>query len=269
MNQDNNLPRRIYPLVGDSHADNERHLIARTAFMNRLLHTQRCEELFLLWRQMAGLQELGERLRAAIIESATYQESGDNDAAKQMSLEAIVEKEAEQITTVLGRVDIDLISDAAKNYCTTELNLRWAWLPREIVRAWIYDIGGWAFLSGLEINYYYLYVEPELPTKDFHFKALPGESHKERTARLRAETSRYVKEQKAQHEKSYLRGGWRSNPETIERYVEWFFRREVIGESVRDIVDFDVDGNRVEKPEDERYVRRCITEARRWLSLAP
>jgi hypothetical protein len=235
--------------------------------MNLLIRTDRCKELFLEWEKLAGWHEAVLYQRAVTDEIRSLIESPAMDPERLLKVATAAVESSRQFKQALDNYDGESVKQAAVQYAAEELGLPWEWLPKQLVVYWTESLGAWSTGQLLDINLYHPTPEPNFPITPYNFTPLPNETPKERIARIRKETARYVAEQKKLEEQFRPKKGWPGVQKVIVRDVGWFFRFKVNGETIPQIADFDGNGKRRKKAKDERYMRKRIKEAERLLGL--
>jgi hypothetical protein len=227
------LPLKSYPardsLCAETDSDVDDHVSARTAFLNELVADERTGQLFDAWRTACGLNIAALQERAAADPDRAADEFADSFDA-----------------------NIDQLSRRALAFVRDDLRLPWAWVIFEVLEAFACDSVAKIFGIGVEKS-----IQRQSPPIKVAFRSRAHEAAEEIRARLLAELEPVL---------ASLCGATRrpdsvKRDERIEKWVTWFYRQRIRGESVRAIAkDY-------RTADDRPTIRRGIVQAARLLAL--
>ncbi len=280
------LPPVSGELAGEPAADLDAHRAARAALMTLLMDDPDVDALFERWSDatpfgraaracgdqltrmadVAGL-ESSQDLRAimdimdeAIEETipapdwVTTQDEADAIGRELSDLvpEATVRLDA--MIAAVQEIDFDPLVPDAIALVRDRWGLPWPWLAFELIEAW----GHAAAADGLgtigTIRYGVRVDELSAPAPQIAFETRPGETIGD--LMLRGLEEVYLRLEEAA-DAARIRVGRRVELDVVGRYVGWWYRRRIVGESLRSIAGKD-DGKRP-------HVRKGITRAEGWL----
>lgn len=253
------LPPFVSGLAGKSRAENEAHIIARVALIKRLVADPSAQALFARWtaqtqfgqalvegaRCWERLDEVAMRIGFAswaeveahanhVDMSITIEtEPGDNGVSIQQEIEAAMADAAlaaEQLDIVLANLDesdeFDRLFDEAKAFVRGAWAQTWPWMTWMLVEHWSWLLIA-AFGRTSWTHRFWLAAPEDAPIPPF--ETLSGESIGSALTRFEQLI------QDALSASKDLPSGYRANPEEVERFVYWWYRRNIRGESKRRI----------------------------------
>ncbi len=272
-------------LIGETLADLEMHSEARAALLTLLDRDPTVNALFDRWtdettvgRLASQLGECLERMTrsAGFTSVPELMQAFESVTGNTLTLPLTVtdEREAEQVSQMLrdlireGEELLDALLVAVREFdqvplfdevtvlVRDEWRLPWPWLAWELLRCWTLWLSSAPFGQTPVVNFW---AEPNdlgQPAPTITFATTPGESVGD--AMLRALNEVFAPLEAAA-EAAQLPAGRRINPEIVQRYTEWWYRRRIRGESVRSIAGKDDDRRKL--------VRHGIGQAERWLGM--
>jgi hypothetical protein len=275
-------------LAASSQAELEMHVTARAALLNLLSVDPTVDELHWRWMhatsfgraiyefiehlgrtaEATGFANAGELLgvlRGAVDGCITVRAEDEAVADRiSRSLSAGAAEAGRLLNKVIHAIkelEPDPLAEEAIGLVRDEWQLPLPWLAMDLLRCWMVRMWNIAFGTSSVVE---LWVEPDgwdapAPTVDFRFEATPGETTAEAFVRFWREAIDAVMKP-LQAAAAPLPRGRLTDDAIAERYVEWWYRRRVLKESVRSIAD-KIDGKR-------SLVRYGIAQVERWLSVA-
>ena len=239
-------------LIGETDADNFRHTIVRTAFMEEFWKDERVQALVSRWAQRTGLEERALRLARAgdrlaelagldsrgelmgrdelIIDEDQLQEVQEAMAEYQVAFDAYVER----LSHPDEETDVDVFGEARE--FITNLGLPYPWLAIELIGYTYHAISGMALGRVMQIDSWYEPAAPSevnAPSTSMTFQTEEGESVEEAVGRLLREAEDTV-EKLLEPLPARGRVPDRTIP-VLERNARWLYRHKVKGESIRSI----------------------------------
>jgi len=277
------LPPVSGELTGETIADLEAHMTARAVLMTLLMEDPDVDALFEGWSEatpfgraaracgdqltrmadVAGL-ESSRDLRAIMDEAidetipapswVTTQDEADAIGRELSDLVPEAGARLDAMIAAVREIDFDPLVPDAIALVRDRWRLPWPWLTLELVEAW----GHAAAADGLgtigTIRYGVPMDELSAPAPSIAFTTKPGETIGDLMLRSLEEV--YLRLEDAA-DAARLRAGRRVDVEVVGRYVSWWYRRRIVGESLRSIAGKD-DGMRP-------HVRKGIARAEGWL----
>ncbi|GIV77444.1 MAG: hypothetical protein KatS3mg050_1838 [Litorilinea sp.] len=277
-------------LSGRTHAYNEGHLVARLALMRHITGLDRYEEIVRELAEEAGLhpivvecQGIWRRL-LAILGPDNFQrlregentfvlevEDGEEAEAIQRELQELVERLCDALERFVAQMAAlrgdfsDRMADRLIDFVKDELRLPWAWVAYELIEQTFYAFYGAAHYQVMHKDVWYEPSMPPAPPVTLNFQTYPDEPWEEAARRLEEEVAAVLGEFTRAREAHEIPKGKRLSKEVIERNVGWFFRRHVLGESIRSIARSG-DGTGIEY--DRKLVRDGINQVMGLLSVS-
>lgn len=273
------LPRYVYGLAGGSEAENRMHVEARAALLNRLVTNAEVDALLARWtgetrlgRAAAEAGRIGERLdRAAVaigyrcwadidglmeegdsVDVEVQVETEEAGAALQRSLD-VLHVEAERVADELEaafaacRPEFERLHTEAVAFVRDRWTFSWPWIAYHLVECWARRTADTA--AGERTRHLFWLASPmEMHTPPFATR--PGEMLGEAIARLASETLAGC---------DGIPKGRKTDAKIVDRYVDYWYRKNVDGESIRSIAGGD---------DNRSLVRYGIEQAHRWLDAA-
>jgi hypothetical protein len=276
-------------LAGSTEAEMWMHAVARAALLNLLVSDPTVDQLFWRWMHMTrfgrAVYELVEqfgRCAEAFGMGNAYEFTRfrkNTPADGMITIQAADASEADRISDSLSAsvaevdrlldeliessndLDPTQLADEAVILVRDEWKLPWPWLANELIHAWFLIMHNCAFGARSTINYWIESDELQRPAPaiDFHFMTKPAETISDSYQRFLNELSQRVIVP-FQVAAAPLPRGRVTDELVAARYVEWWYRKNILRESIRSIADKD-DGKR-------SLVRYGIRQAKRWLSVA-
>jgi hypothetical protein len=245
-------------VFGKTEAENVRHIQAREFFMARMIQHPPTRKLFRELNRVSGVRESAKKLRAAIeaLDVARRSPSGDVLAAEVRKRNA-----GNMFLMAYKGMNAFQVLDCVKRYTTT-LGLEWDWLESDLIRYWIWEIVGWANKRDFRPTYIYEPTQHPAPDVKFLFEPDSGETFQAMLDRFQQEAKAFIKEQTTAYKE--IQGRLRKDQD-VERYVDWFFRRDIKRESAQHIRTHDTDGTPLEWPFDWGQVNEQADIAKTWL----
>ena len=260
------------------------HASARAALINRLLTDPAVVAMYGRWQEATAFGRavdnyLGWMERAASaagIDPATLRaairKAMDGDGT--ITVEVADEARAARLTAALDEgVALLKAVDAAFDHddqrqCVAEAivlvrdtwRLPYPWLAYELSVAWVYALLGMT-LGEVYHKTYAVELTPadrSAPAITFQFATRPGETVADAWERFRREAQAAVINPLAAA--AHLPPGRRTDERIVQRYVAWWYRHRIRGESIRAIAGKDNDRR--------KQVRYGIRQVDRWLSVA-
>jgi len=271
-------------LTGQSLADNIRHGICRTAFMNDLQQYGPVKELFEEWGKRPGLFKASDKVAtsldaiAAALSMEHRSELFDLDGqpsppqlgeSASQKLRSLVEGnqqnlrlissydgEVKGFTRACKKLVNSRLSPKPANFVRDILRLRWPWVAAELVDCFLRTAWFRAFGQMIVRNFS---VEITAPPIKIVFESRPGESLSETWTRLNNEFLEAVPSQLHALKKGKRPG----NTDTMARCARWFYQVRIEGKSIRSLAA------EYRSLDDRSAIQRGVSEAERLLSLTP
>lgn len=276
-------------LAAATEAEMEMHLTARVALLNLLQVDPAVDELHWRWMHSTAfgravyefVEHLGRTAEAVGLPNAwellMLLKGASEDGT--ITVQAADEADAERIARVFdgavveaNRLLDDLIA-ASTNLDLTPLaddaialvrdtwRLPWPWVADDLLRSWALRMVQIAFGTQIIVDYW---VESDgsarpAPAIDFRFETGEGETVADAFLRFGRQMLDAVLGP-LEAAAAPLPRGRVTDARVAQRFVEWWYRRKVLEESIRSIADKD-DGKRA-------HVRYGIAQAERWLSVS-
>lgn len=139
--------------------------------------------------------------------------------------------------------------------------IRWAWIASDLFQTWLVEFAGSLLSVNLRITFELEppYTLAPAPKIDFHFKTEDGESPVDALRRFQHDAETHVLEPLTTQVVP-LPSGRITGQETVSRYVEWWYRFNVLHHSIRSIAG---------KQDNQRsLIRHGIDQAEHWLSAS-
>lgn len=272
-------------LVGSTHAENVKHVLARLAFMSVMFEDKRVNELWWDWGKYTGLNEAAGKMASAwdqVADAAGVDhrgyvwelletESDDNVSALENCLGCELVEAAnaalDEFVQCMEKLrnHADRLTDEATVFVRDTLQLRWPWLALELIECFGYAVLGFALGRVQRFEGWAEGIEPVAPDVEIEYKTVPGESLSQAIERLTESFIEAIEKiTKPQDHESLPRGRIPLDEEVelqdgVGKYARWFYRNRICGESIRHIA--------VTDEYDRATVRRGINEAERLLGL--
>ena len=188
-------------LIGETEADNYRHVLVRQAFFNEFWGDEKVQALVSHWAKITGLEKLAQDLASSgdrLAELAGLESRGKlvgcdeftfEDDKVQQGKEAIAEVEAayDAFCLQLGEPDHHTdVEEQAVNF-VKNLGLPYPWLAIELIESFFHAVSGFALGFIVRIDGWYEPIplsELVAPKTSMSFQTLEGESVKEALDRL-------------------------------------------------------------------------------------
>ena len=274
-------------LVGRSVAENEAHAVARCAFLNRVQLHPAFQEVCTRFDEETGVAAALRRAAASMDTLATtfrlphrgylkrfFEEHLSPDGVLSVTIDIDDEEQAEIVRDRIERIIRELgqnLKDVFAAFASPRVErltsdlihlvrdvwrLPYPWLALQLFEVWLYGRLAWLFGAKLSIRVWFEPEEPPAPPLRFVFQTDPArETSVEAYLRFCREAAAVLQ----QLENQRLPAGKRRNNEVLERYVDWFYRHRILGESIRHISRTD--------EADRKEVKDGIREAERILGL--
>lgn len=259
-------------LAGPTREDNERHAIARAAFLRHMLTDDRVVHLFADWRARIGVDSTEDALKRAgeVYERLTGLDWRDQDAAHPAELkatpeEALIFERAEREVSALfvAAGDVPFAADAIA--LAKAAGLTWAWLPAELVESFWLDVAGRA--SGRRFEERFWSEPPETPVRGAQrlITAVEGESWEAVADRLANDVAAFLIDAGMRSQVPAGRSIQGHEVATIERDVAWFYRTRV--KEPKDSVASVARASGIKADDPRKSVYDAIDRARRLLGF--
>lgn len=282
-------------LVGETKADNVRHMLVRIAFGNTFRRDERveaiCHEWGVRYRVEPVAVELAQTLEALAKATDTANrglllekmseldvaddgrtvtvEHGDQEGVRFVTglsenqhLIDRVNELADQLGRCFQAIDSRVLIAEACEFVKS-LGLPWPWLAIEVIESFGYGLSGFTQGQVYKVNHWVEPPDPEVPKLTFRFATRAEETAAEAANRLLVGVGRFL-DRLSDGVPEVPRGHIPSDYDAelrdgIGRYGRWFYRNRLRGESINAIAR----GANC----DRATVRRGIREAERLLNL--
>ncbi len=268
------LPLRDH-LGGETEADNERHVVARVAFLNRAIQNERFQEVFDAWWRQTGLGDRALILRERLTRLAALAKVEHwSLVSEELSLAECEEHEDPQGLVDRADAAVDrflwawnsanwgALVDELTRLVRSEWKLSWGWLVAELVE-WCAETT--LDVALLRISEKTIRYAPKLsvaPPIAFHFETQPEETVDQAAIRLLQGFGDTLARLEQACEQASLPAGKTTNDETTERYVDWLYRHQCCGETIYHIEHNDP------YESSRQSIQQGIKRAKKLLSLS-
>lgn len=249
---------------GDTEADCIRHADARAYFLILMSDHAPTLKLFDKFTSETGLYLPASNLKKSI---QILNQLRDSQASEQeiSSCTNVVEIYSTAFVHALETIDVMHVFELANEHVRENLNLPWDWLAEEMSRMWIHFLSSWAGVDApVQVPRYESRVPPA-PKIQYHFEPLPHESYTDMIERFDREAKDFIQRHKEQCRKIFPQGKIYDN-QSVEVYVERFFRKEILGQPFRHIGRWTIDQKKIDPPYDRKTVKASVETAREWLN---